>query len=85
MGSQMIKWRGSVEGREVLGFMLEEKNLQRLREMKPIHIYREEMGLPFDIIIDYSDDLVKTVETMKKMGLISGKTIIHDERDRKKS
>jgi len=53
--------------------------------MKPIHIYREEMGLPFDIIIDYSDDLVKTVKTMKKMGLISEKTVLHDERDRKKS
>jgi len=41
--------------------------------------------LPFDIIIDYSDDLVKTVKTMKKMGLISEKTVLHDERDRKKS
>ena len=81
----MIKWRGNVGGREILGFMLEEKNLQRLREMKPIHIHKEEMGIPFDIIIDYSNDLAETMKTMKKMGLISEKTVIHDERYRKKS
>ena len=81
----MIKWRGSVGGREILGLMLEEKNLQCLREMKPIHIHKEEMGIPFDIIIDYSNNLVETMKTMKKMGFISEKTVIHDERDRKKS
>ena len=81
----MLKWRGKVGGREVLGFMLEEKNLERLREMKPIHIMKEEMGLPFDIIIDYSKDIVETMKTMKKMGLIGEKTVIHDERNRKKN
>jgi len=80
----MIKWRGSGKGREQIGFLLDKGNLKALREGKPIHILKEEMGLPFDIIIGYTKDLVESMKLLRESGMITPETIIHDSRQRKK-
>lgn len=80
----MLKFRGSGDGREFLGMILEERNLQRLREGHPIHILKEEMSLPFDIMIAYSKDLAATVADMKAKGMIDKDTVFEDHRERKR-
>ena len=47
----MLKGKGTRGGRETLLFGLSFQNLKRLRRDQPIVIYREEMGIPFDIVI----------------------------------
>lgn len=47
----MLKGKGTNNGREVLIFGLSFENLKRLKEDKPIMVYREEMGIVYDIII----------------------------------
>lgn len=78
----MIRWVGERLGRKLIGFGLEEGNLQRLREGKPIYVYGEEMGLPFDITIYYGKDMQMLME-MTKPGL-KPDSVIQDHRERKK-
>ena len=47
----MLKGRGTRDGREVLIFGLSFENLNRLKEGKPVVIWREEMGITYDVII----------------------------------
>jgi len=82
----MIKWRGSVGGRPCVGLVLEEGNLKRLRRGGPIVIYKEEeIGLPFDLVIDYCKTAKEGFEKYKEMGLISKDTVIYDHVERKKN
>ena len=80
----MLKFRGSSNNREFLGLILEEGNLTRLREGHPIHILKEEMDLPFDILIMHTKDLAATVRDFQAKGLVDNNTVIHDERARKR-
>jgi hypothetical protein len=82
----MLKFRGrSDDGREFLGFIVDEENLFRLRHGHPIHIFKEEMDLPFDIMIAYSKDLVATVAEMKAKGMVDDSTVVQDDHKRKRS
>jgi hypothetical protein len=68
----MLKGKGTRDGREVLLFGLSFENLKRLREDKPITIWREEMGIPFDIVIFAGE----TEETMAE-AVANPDTVLH--------
>ena len=80
----MIKWRGTNKENqhEVLGFGLEEKNLEKLKEGLPIYVFGPEMNLPFDIVIYYGKDFPTLMDMSRNQ--IGSHTIIHDHRTRKK-
>lgn len=79
----MIKWTGTQPGgRLLVGLGVEEKNLEELRQGKPIHILSEEMGLPFDIVIYYGKDMDALIEMTR--GSIGPDTVVHDDRGRRK-
>jgi hypothetical protein len=47
----MLKGKGDRDGREMLIFGLSFENLERLKQNKPIMVWREEMGIIYDILI----------------------------------
>lgn len=47
----MLKGKGTKDGREVLILGLSFENMERLKKDRPIVIWREEINIPFDIII----------------------------------
>jgi hypothetical protein len=65
----MIKWRGTVNGKDTVGMCLEAGNMQRLKKGYPVLIRAEDMGLPFDILIDYARTQEDGVERLKKAGV----------------
>lgn len=78
----MIKWKGTLDGREVIAFGLEEMNLKRLRDGDPIHVMGAEWGFPYDVLIYYGKDMATLMKmTEHKIG---PDTIVHDHRERKK-
>lgn len=79
----MLKWMGEGQGRKIVGLGVEERNLERLRAGDPIHVFGEEMGLPFDIVIYYGKDM-EALMAMTRPG-IKPETVIHDTRERKRS
>lgn len=79
----MIKWTGTQpNGRLLVGLGVEEKNLEKLRQGDPIHIFGEEISLPFDIVIYYGNDMNALMRATQPG--IGPDTIVHDTRDRKK-
>lgn len=78
----MLKWTASApHGRTIVGLGVEERNLERLRAGDPIHVWGEEMGLPFDIVIYYGKDM-DTLMLMTRPS-VGPNTVIHDTRERK--
>lgn len=75
----MIKAKGRHKGRDVIVLGLSEGNIVRLREGKPIHIFREEMNIPFDVIIMWGE----TEEAMSKQ-LIGPETVVRGSAERPK-
>ena len=68
----MIKGKGERNGRPMLIFGLRKQNRKRLGRDMPIVIWREEMGIEYDILIFGGD----TEESMAK-DIASPDTIIH--------
>lgn len=68
----MLKGKGTRGDREVLIFGLSFENLKRLKEDKPIVIWREEMGIDHDVIIFAGPDeaamaeMVRNPDTIEK-------------------
>jgi len=47
----MLKGVGEQNGRKVLIFGLSYVNLERLKDGKPIQVFGEEMGIPYNVVI----------------------------------
>jgi hypothetical protein len=83
-GAEMIKFKATRGGRETLGLGISGGNVKKLKHGDPILILKEDMDLPFDILIFYGDTEQELVDQFRKRGLITSETIIHDHRERKK-
>lgn len=74
-------------GRKVLGIMISEGNVERLKENLPIHFYAEQMGLSEikfqEMIIIYYPTEEAFKEAFEKNGLITPETIIHTDNEQK--
>jgi hypothetical protein len=75
----MIKWRGSIKGKETIGFGLSAGNVARLRKGYPIFIHGKDMGLGFDIMIHYGLNEETMYREIKDGGFITEDTVIHKE------
>ena len=73
----------SAAGRPVILLGLEEGNVTRLREGKPIHIHADELGFAGEILIILGKDAEALRETLAPM--IGPSTAIRDDRARKAS
>jgi hypothetical protein len=76
----MIKFRATGEdGREMIGFGITKKNVEKLKEDMPIKVSLDkQMGLEhkIDIVIFYGDSEKEIYKRLKKGGLVSGETEI---------
>jgi hypothetical protein len=70
----MIKGRGKRGDRDTIILGLSFENLRRLKQDKPIVIWKEEMDLPHDIIIFAEETEAKLIEAVR-----NPETIIHDQ------
>ncbi len=62
-------------GRVSLGFGLSERNIELLKQSKPIHIDLDEMGLNASIMIMYGKTETDLMETLKPF--IGKDTVVH--------
>lgn len=65
----MIKFKSTLNGRVMLCFCLEEMNIVKLKEGKPILIYGEDFAIPFDITMMYGKDKETIIADLRKMGV----------------
>jgi len=80
----MIRARGTgAHGRPILFIGLEEENIKRMKDGKPVHIHCDDQGVALDIVLLAGKD----VETLKEsMGeLIGPETSVRDLRNEKKN
>lgn len=75
----MIKWRGNISGKEIIGIGLSSMNVVRLKRGYPIVVNGEEIGLPFSIIIHFGHSEKSMFEEVKKSGFVTDETTIHRE------
>lgn len=82
----MIKFKAGGRGREVVGFGITARNVEMLKAGNPVIVHREEMNLPFDVMIFYGETERDIANELKKHGLIDPeKTVIHDTSDKPKT
>jgi hypothetical protein len=55
----------NTRGRKIIVLGLSEKNIEKLREGKPIHIHADEMGFPGEIMIFTGKDEASMAEMVK--------------------
>jgi len=80
----MIKFKANAGGRELVGFILTEKNVEQLKKGHPIDIKAEEFNIPFDILIAYGKDEQTIARDLRKAGMIDPeRTVIHDASEKK--
>ena len=84
----MIKFMMTTEaGRKVLGIMISEGNVEKLKGNQPIHFHAEQMGLPEikfqEMIIVYYPTEEAFKAAFEKDGLITSETIIHTDDEQK--
>lgn len=72
----MLKWtsKGNKTGRPVLGFGLEEKNLEELRKGRPIIAKVKIGGQECDVVIHYGDTQAKMLADLKGAGILTSDT-----------
>lgn len=63
----MIKWKGGVGDRLLIGIGLEEGNITRLKAGQPLVINGTEMGLDYDILVHYGKDHAALIKEMTKI------------------
>lgn len=66
----MIRWSAKqANGRILVGLGLEEENVKRLHDGKPIMIDGTELGIEADIFIHYGQDKKALIAEMKNAGI----------------
>lgn len=65
----MIKFKATLNGRVLLCFCLEDKNIETLKEGKPILIYGEDFAIPFDITIMHGKDKDAIIADLRSKGV----------------
>jgi hypothetical protein len=81
----MIKFRAMQEnGRELVGLGLSDNNLDKLRQGMPIAIGkgRNDIGLPFDILIFHGETEQDIVDKLRQEGLVDDSTTVKMTKDR---
>ncbi len=70
-------------GRRIILLGLEEGNIERLRQGKPIHIHADELGFKGEIVIILGKDADELRKLLAPM--IGPETDVRDDRERKAS
>ena len=67
----MIKFRGTGrDGRTAIGLGITDRNIEKLREGNPIHIFGEELGMPgFEILLMTGTDEQAITTELRESGL----------------
>lgn len=82
----MIRARATTTaGRPVIIIGLEEGNITRLREDKPIHIHADELGFAGEIVIILGKDAATLTMLLKQAGLVDERTAQIDRRNERPS
>lgn len=71
----MIKFKAN----NLIGFGLSAKNLEKLKEKKPIKINGKEIGIESDILIFFGETEQTMYDELVEMGLITKETEIRDD------
>lgn len=74
----MIKFRASGDGREVVGLGLTARNIELLKQGKPILVKLSALGIEtnIEITIIYGEDEKSLYRDLRKAGLVSDETQI---------
>lgn len=65
----MIKLRGTRGDREFILLGLSEGNIAKLKEGKPIAIFREDLGIGVDVLIYYGATENAIIDELKALGV----------------
>lgn len=77
----MIKFRATGNGRELIGFGLTKKNVEKLKAGRPVVVRLRDLGIPHDIDITlfYGEDERALYTLLDEAGFISSDTKITGE------
>lgn len=66
----MIRWSATgLGGRKVIGLGIEEGNIERLKDGKPILVTGEALGFAGDIFITYGEDKAALLKQFRDAGI----------------
>lgn len=77
----MIKFKGKVKGKEVLGMALSELNVKKLKEGMPIFV-NDPTFFDGKILIMYGRTEKEIIEELKDVMTIDDETIIREDKDK---
>jgi len=78
----MIKYQGTRGKRKLIGFVLEKRNIERLKQGDPILVDLALFDIDAELLIEFSDDIEATVRKMAPA--IGPGTLVSDTRNPKR-